>query len=155
MAKISFIIPVYNTAKYLNKCMDSVLNQTFSDLEIILVDDGSTDGSFEQARKASPLAVVSYPENRGKGYALRQGFKKALEEGFRYAMVFDADGQHTLSGAKAMIDAALELPENKRCRAERLLKKKEFPFRGEIEWIIDNGLWLEQENYYQADSALS
>ncbi len=44
MSKISFIIPVYNTSKYMDQCMKSVLDQTFSDIEIILVDDGSTDG---------------------------------------------------------------------------------------------------------------
>ncbi|RKM61481.1 glycosyltransferase family 2 protein [Butyrivibrio sp. CB08] len=44
MAKISVIIPVYNTAKYLKECVDSVIAQTFSDIDIYLVDDGSTDG---------------------------------------------------------------------------------------------------------------
>ena len=44
MAKISIIIPVYNTAEYLDKCMESVLGQTFKDIEIMLIDDGSTDG---------------------------------------------------------------------------------------------------------------
>ena len=44
MAKISVIIPVYNTAEYLEKCMESVLAQTFRDFEVMLVDDGSTDG---------------------------------------------------------------------------------------------------------------
>ena len=44
MAKISLIVPVYNTAEYLEKCMESVLAQTFSDFEVMLVDDGSTDG---------------------------------------------------------------------------------------------------------------
>ena len=48
-----------------------------------------------------------------------------------------------------------KLPENKRRRAERLLEKPDFPFRLEIEWIIRNGLWLEQENYYQVAPASS
>ena len=47
MSKISVIIPVYNTAKYLKKCLDSVINQTINDIEIICVNDGSTDGSLE------------------------------------------------------------------------------------------------------------
>ena len=46
MVEISVIIPVYNTEKYLNECLDSVVNQTFSDIEIICVNDGSTDNSL-------------------------------------------------------------------------------------------------------------
>ena len=42
--KISVIIPVYNTAKYMDECLESVLTQTFKEFEVILVDDGSTDG---------------------------------------------------------------------------------------------------------------
>ena len=42
---ISIIIPVYNSEKYLSKCIDSIINQTYNNLEIILVDDGSTDAS--------------------------------------------------------------------------------------------------------------
>lgn len=49
--KVSVIIPVYNTEKYLRECLDSVVNQTLGDIEIILVDDGSTDGSLEILRE--------------------------------------------------------------------------------------------------------
>ena len=45
MALVSVVIPVYNTEKYLRRMLDSVLNQTFTDIEVILVNDGSTDNS--------------------------------------------------------------------------------------------------------------
>ena len=45
MPEISIIVPVYNVEKYLTRCIDSILNQTFTDFELILVDDGSTDKS--------------------------------------------------------------------------------------------------------------
>ena len=47
MPKISIVIPIYNVERYLRKCLDSILNQTFQDIEIICVDDGSTDKSLE------------------------------------------------------------------------------------------------------------
>ena len=45
MKKISVIVPVYNVERYLKRCIESIINQTYKDLEIILVDDGSTDSS--------------------------------------------------------------------------------------------------------------
>ena len=45
MSLISLIVPVYNTEKYLKRCLDSLINQSFKDIEIIIVNDGSTDGS--------------------------------------------------------------------------------------------------------------
>ena len=45
MPKVSIIVPIYNSEKYMEKCIDSILNQTLNDIEIILVNDGSTDSS--------------------------------------------------------------------------------------------------------------
>ena len=46
MVKVSIGVPVYNANEYLRECLDSILNQTFQDFEVLLVDDGSTDGSY-------------------------------------------------------------------------------------------------------------
>ena len=51
MPKVSIIVPIYNSEKYMEKCIDSILNQTLNDIEIILVNDGSTDSSLEIAER--------------------------------------------------------------------------------------------------------
>ena len=51
MPKVSVIVPVYNVEEYLERCLDSLVNQTLKDIEIIIVNDGSTDGSKEKIQK--------------------------------------------------------------------------------------------------------
>ena len=51
MSKISIIVPVYNSEKYLSKCLNSLIKQTYKDIEIIVVNDGSKDKSLEIAKK--------------------------------------------------------------------------------------------------------
>ena len=66
--KISIIVPVYNTEKYLEKCIDSILNQTFKDFELILINDGSTDSSgkiCDEYAKKDDRIVVIHKENGG------------------------------------------------------------------------------------------
>ena len=67
--KISVIIPVYNTAKYMDECLKSVLSQTFKDYEVLLVDDGSTDGVSgalcDDYEKKDDRIKVLHKENGG------------------------------------------------------------------------------------------
>lgn len=80
MAEISIVVPVYNVEKYLSKCIDSILNQTYKDLEIILVDDGSKDQSGkicdEYAKKDSRITVF-HKENGGLSSARNYGIERA------------------------------------------------------------------------------
>ena len=77
---ISVIIPVYNVEKYLDKCINSIVNQTYRNLEIILVDDGSSDNSpaicDEWARKDNRIRVI-HQENFGQAHARNRGLDAA------------------------------------------------------------------------------
>lgn len=81
--KISIIIPVFNTAKYLPECLNSVTGQTYSNLEIILVDDGSTDDSGKiadaYAKKDQRIKVI-HQKNQGQSAARNAGLEKATGE---------------------------------------------------------------------------
>lgn len=91
IGKISVIIPVYNAEKYLEKCVNSLLKQTYGDLEIILIDDGSKDGSGAlmdgYAEKDERVTVV-HKENGGVSSARNLGLQKARGE---YIAFIDAD----------------------------------------------------------------
>lgn len=82
--RVSIIVPVYNVAQYLPKCMDSLVNQTLSDIEIICIDDKSTDNSFEILRqygnKYPHVHVIALPENGGISIARNTGFDVAHGE---------------------------------------------------------------------------
>ncbi len=72
MKKVSIIIPIYNTRDYLRRCLDSVKNQTYTNLEIVYVDDGSTDGSekiVDEYASMDSRFVVIHKENDGESYA--------------------------------------------------------------------------------------
>lgn len=77
---LSVIVPVYNVEKYLDRCLDSIVNQTYRNLEIILVDDGSTDKSGEKCEdwklKDSRIKVI-HKGNQGLGYARNTGMEYA------------------------------------------------------------------------------
>lgn len=83
MPKVSIIVPIYNTERYLDRCLQSLLNQTLKDIEIILVDDGSTDNSPKKCNdyaNIDPRVKVIHKENGGAGYARNSGIKIANGE---------------------------------------------------------------------------
>lgn len=83
MPKVSIVIPIYNTELYLRECLDSVINQTLTDIEIICVDDGSTDGSadicWEYAAADSRIRVITQ-KNSGAAAARKAGVMAASGE---------------------------------------------------------------------------
>lgn len=92
MSKVSVLIAVYNTEKYLAKCLDSVCAQTLQDIQIICIDDCSTDSSPEilqhYAEKDERICVIRLPQNSGQAVARNEGLKIADGE---YIMMLDSD----------------------------------------------------------------
>lgn len=88
---VTVVLPIYNVKKYLNRCISSVLNQTYRNIEIILVDDGSTDGCAEicdeWAAKDSRIRVI-HKENQGLGMARNTGIDNSTGE---FICFFDSD----------------------------------------------------------------
>lgn len=94
--KVSVVIPVYNVKPYLERCVQSVLRQTYKELDIILVDDGSTDGSGELcdeiAGRDSRVRVI-HQENQGLSGARNTGIRQATGE---YVIFMDSDDEWLL-----------------------------------------------------------
>ena len=91
MKKLSVIVRIYNAEKTLHRCVDSILNQTFSDLEVILVDDGSTDSSWricEEYARCDDRVVAFHKENAGPTAACKSGIELASGE---YVGFVDSD----------------------------------------------------------------
>lgn len=87
---ICVVIPTYNNRGTLPAVAQGV--REWCD-DVIVVNDGSTDGTSALLSSLPGIHIVSYPRNRGKGYALSQGFRRAQSLGFAYAISIDADGQ--------------------------------------------------------------
>ncbi|MDQ3046756.1 MAG: DUF2062 domain-containing protein [Bacteroidota bacterium] len=101
------IIPTYNNEQTIVQVITDVL--AFTE-HIIVVNDGATDSTATLISRFSQIEIISYQPNRGKGWALRTGIKKAQEKGYRYAITIDSDGQHYADDIPVFIDKIEENP---------------------------------------------
>lgn len=145
---ISFcvIVPTYNNHKTLRKVLDSVLDFTSN---VIIVNDGSTDETSEILKSYSALTQIHHPENLGKGRALRNGFRKAIEMKFEYAITIDSDGQHFASDIPNFIAEIQKEPNSlligsRNMRQENVPKKSSFGNKFSNFWFkFETGIKLE------------
>ena len=109
MKKISIIIPVYNTEKYIERCLNSVINQKYENKEIIVVNDGSTDKSEEKINKYINKITYIKKENSGLSDTRNVGIEKATGE---YIMFIDSDDyieECLLDKLKSYINQEIEM----------------------------------------------
>lgn len=143
--KLSIVVPVYNVEKYIDKCVMSILNQTYKDFELILVDDGSTDNCpqiIDNYKKEDPRIVAFHKENGGLMSAWKYG---VMHSNGKYIGFVDSDDWID----SYMFQILVENMENKACDLvctglqrnyengeisyERILVEKEFYSKEEIE----------------------
>lgn len=106
--KICVIVPTYNNSGTIADVLSRIYKITQN---IIVVNDGSNDNTkYILQNIGFSLTIVEYEQNRGKGYALKCGFRKALSMGFRNAITIDSDGQHFPEDIPILVDAYREYP---------------------------------------------
>ena len=106
--KVSVIVPVYNAEKYLNRCIDSLTNQTLEDIEMIFVNDGSTDNSInilKSYKEQDKRIVIIDKANEGVSEARNQGISKAKGD---YIFFVDSDDWIDLNTLENMYETAIK-----------------------------------------------
>ena len=162
---VSVVVPVYNVEKYLRQCLDSVVNQTYRNLEILVVDDGSTDGSGEicdEYAEKDDRIVVFHTENRGLSAARNYAIDR---ENGEYIAFLDSDDWFEEDAVKRFLDVAITIyADIVACRFyqeylngtdESLGSKEPFVAEGEeilksvvLEHKISNDVW---NKFYKAN----
>ena len=148
--KVSAILPVYNTSKYLKQCLDSVLSQTYANLEVICINDGSTDNSLailqDYSAKDSRIKIVDQ-KNAGLSAARDAGFTVATGE---YVIFIDSDDYVEPDMVKSMLDCAKE---NKSdivvCNANEYLEQYNFHFS--CTWVLEKKFRPQKNNFSYSD----
>ena len=132
MNKVSIIVPVYNIEKYLAKCLDSLINQTLEDIEIICVNDGSTDNSAEilneYAQKDCRIKIINQ-DNAGLSAARNTGINAANGEYIGYVDSddwIDLNFYEKLYNAAKDTDADIVKLQELNALAASIIKKKYF-----------------------------
>lgn len=102
------LIPTYNNAGTLAQVISDVKEYAS---DVIVVNDGSTDNTADILTAIEDIRIISYAENRGKGYALKLGLSKAYEWGYRYAITIDSDGQHYADDIAVFVERIEQSPD--------------------------------------------
>ncbi|MDR0713415.1 MAG: glycosyltransferase family 2 protein [Bacteroidales bacterium] len=136
--RICAVIPTFNNDRTLSGVIDDVLRHIPA---VIVVNDGSTDRTAEILDGyGNRIILISYPTNRGKGYALRKAFRYALCNGFTHAVAIDSDGQHFAGDIPGFLATVVRRPEaliigNRNLSQENMPRKNTFANRFSNFWF--------------------
>lgn len=109
---ISVVIPVYNRENYIKNCLDLITNQTYKNLEIIVVNDGSTDSSMDIIKQFSSVTIIDHIKNKGLAAARNSGIDIAKGE---YIHFMDDDDEINNSFYENLIQASIETDADMSC----------------------------------------
>ncbi len=148
MPKISVIIPIYNVQKYLKECLNSVINQTYNNLEIICINDGSQDNSLnileEYAQKDKRIHIINQ-SNQGVSAARNKGIQKASGE---WIYIFDSDDFLKLTAFEELIKFTKKTKTDLICfdwyefyNKNRIIYKENFDAKGNIKDSTSYTTW--------------
>ena len=151
---ISVIVPVYNVETFLLRCLESITSQTYHNLEIILVDDGSTDSSGEICDsfvKTESRASVIHQENGGLWYARNTGQKEAKGD---FIMFVDSDDYLHVDAIRVLYEALVQHPT---CGLSMCKYKQTFTLDEDIRKVGENRteIWSVEQLIYNHKGALS
>ena len=114
---ISVIIPVFNRVKLIARCINSVINQTYPVNEIIVVDDGSNDGTYDLIRKNFPQVISIYQENKGVSNARNVGIQSAKS---KWIAFLDSDDEWLPNKIEKQISLIKKYPLYKVCHSDEI-----------------------------------
>ncbi|MFR9650615.1 MAG: DUF2062 domain-containing protein [Rikenellaceae bacterium] len=143
--RVLIVVPTYNNQTTIGQVIRDV--RGYSD-DILVVNDGSTD-STHSIIESLGVESISYTPNRGKGYAIRQSFKYALERGYNYVLTIDSDGQHFASDIPQFIEAIEGNPDSliigaRNLTADNMPSKNTFANKFSNFWFhVETGTKLE------------
>ncbi len=144
---ICVLVPTYNNEKTLKRVIDGILEYTD---QIIIVNDGSTDSTAAILYDYPEIKIIHLPENKGKGNALKTGFREAEKLGYSYAITIDSDGQHYPDDIPVFVEALLMenqevlLIGNRNMAQDGIPKKSSFGNRFSNFWFwFETGIKLE------------
>ena len=145
------LIPTYNNSTTLGRVIEALCAYTDN---IIVVNDGSNDDTRQVLASFPFLRVISYDENKGKGWALRKGFEYVSKLGFEYAITIDSDGQHFAKDLPSFLDKLSSSDGNMLIIGARNMKQDSVPGKSSFGHKFSN-FWFRVETGIHAPDTQS